>query len=80
MDWRDLIRSDPEILAGKPTVAGTRLSVEFLLGLFASGWTEAQVLESYPSLTRDAIRAVFAYAADSVQEDRWYPLPTRAAA
>ena len=48
MDWRDHIESVPGVLAGKPVVAGTRLSVEFLLGLLAQGWTEAQILESYP--------------------------------
>jgi uncharacterized protein (DUF433 family) len=60
----DLIVCDPRILRGKPTVRGTRLSVEFLLGLFADGWTHEQVLESYPSLTPEALRAVFAYAAE----------------
>ncbi|MBI4743367.1 MAG: DUF433 domain-containing protein, partial [Actinobacteria bacterium] len=39
MDWRKFIHSDPEILLGKPTVRGTRLSVEFILGLFAENWT-----------------------------------------
>jgi uncharacterized protein (DUF433 family) len=54
MDWRQYIHSDPKILLGKPTVKGTRLSVEFLLGLFATGWTEQQVLENYPTLTSEA--------------------------
>ena len=60
----DLIVRDPKILCGKPTVCGTRLSVEFLLGLFADGWTHEQVLDSYPSLSPEALRAVFAYAAE----------------
>jgi uncharacterized protein (DUF433 family) len=58
MDWWQVIHSDPEILNGKPVVKGTRLSVEFLLGLFAAGWTEQQVLENYPTLTPEALRAV----------------------
>ena len=61
MNWREYIHSDPKILVGKPVVKGTRLSVEFLLGLFAVGWTEQQVLENYPSLTSEALRAVFAF-------------------
>lgn len=61
MNWRKYIHSDPKILVGKPVVKGTRLSVEFLLGLFAVGWTEQQVLENYPSLTSEALRAVFAF-------------------
>ena len=62
MDWRKYIHSDAEVLLGKPVVKGTRLSVEFLLGLFAAGWTEKQVLENYPTLTPQSLRAVFAFA------------------
>lgn len=69
MDWRQYIHSDPKILLGKPTIKGTRLSVEFLLGLFATGWTEQQVLENYPNLTIEALRAVFAFAAECMQEE-----------
>ena len=64
MDWRGYIHSDPEILSGKPVVKGTRLSVEFILSLFAAGWTERQILENYPTLTREALRAVSAFAAE----------------
>ena len=57
MDWQQYIHSDPNIAVGKPVVKGTRLAVEFLLDLYGAGWTEAQILESYPtfdagSLTR----------------------------
>ena len=69
MDWREHIHSDPEILSGKPAVVGTRLSVEFLLGLFAVGWTEEQVLDNYPTLDEESIRAVFAFAAEHVREE-----------
>ncbi len=68
MDWRQYIHSDAEILLGKPVVKGTRLAVEFLLGLFAARWTEQQVLENYPTLTREALRATFAFAADCMRE------------
>ncbi len=54
---------DLSILVGKPVVKGTRLSVEFLLGLFAAGWTEEQFLENYPNLTPEALRAVCQFAA-----------------
>jgi uncharacterized protein (DUF433 family) len=74
MDWQPYIHSDPKILVGKPVVKGTRLAVEFLLGLYAAGWTEAQILESYPTLTPEALRAVHAFAAESVQEERFYTL------
>ena len=73
-DWREHIYSDPEILSGKPVVKGTRLSVDFLLELFANGWSEEQVLESYPNLTRDSLRAVFAFAAESTRDERAFEL------
>ena len=60
MSWQDYIHSDPEVLLGKPVVKGTRLAIEFLLGLLAAGWTQEQILENYPSLTPEALRAVFA--------------------
>lgn len=69
MDWRTYIQSDPAVLTGKPVVRGTRLAVDFLLGLFAAGWTHQQVLDSYPQLTPDALRAVFAFAAEAVREN-----------
>jgi uncharacterized protein (DUF433 family) len=72
MDWQDFIHSDPQVLTGKPVVRGTRLSVDFLLGLFAAGWSHEQVLESYPTLTREALQAVFAFAAEAMQEESFY--------
>ncbi len=76
MDWREYIHSDPEILDGKPVVKGTRLSVDFILGLFAAGWKEEEVLENYPTLTPEALRAVFAFAAECMREESLYPIPT----
>ncbi|MEA5472397.1 DUF433 domain-containing protein [Spirulina sp. 06S082] len=70
--WREYIHCDPKILIGKPVVKGTRLSVEFLLGLFAEGWTEDQVLENYPTLTLEGLRAVFAFASECISQEVWY--------
>ena len=67
MDWQEYINTDSEILAGKPAVIGTRLSVEFVMCLFAAGWSETQVLDNYPQLSREAIRAVFAYAVECLR-------------
>ena len=72
MNWRDYIHSDPDVLVGKPVVRGTRLSVEFILELFSEGWTENQVLESYPSLTVEALRAVFLFTAECMSEEALY--------
>lgn len=72
MDWELYIHSDPNILLGKPVVKGTRLSVEFILGLFAEGWTEQQILKSYPTLNAIALQAIFAFAAECLKEDVFY--------
>jgi len=76
MDWRSCIHSDPEILLGKPVVRGTRLAVDFILGLFAAGWTEEQVLENYPTLTPETLQAVFAFAAECMREEALYTVPS----
>jgi uncharacterized protein (DUF433 family) len=74
MNWRDFLHSDPDLAAGKPVVRGTRLSVHFLLSLLAEGWTQEQLLENYPQLTPEALRAVFAFAAETVHEGGFYPV------
>ncbi len=74
MDWKEYITADPGILGGKPVVRGTRLAVDFILGLFAAGWTESRVLENYPELTPESIKAVFAYAAETLGDTSLFPL------
>lgn len=78
LDWREHIFSDPKLLAGKPAVRGTRLAVDFILGLFAAGWSEEQVLENYPTLTRDGLRAVFTYAAETLGDETLHPVRRQA--
>ena len=56
------IASNPEILNGKPHIVGTRLSVEFILELFASGATKDDVIKTYPQLTSEAVEEVLKYA------------------
>lgn len=68
MNWQDRIVSDPDTLFGKPRIRGTRIGVEFILDLLASGWDEAQILESYPHLTPEDLQAVFASARKSISE------------
>jgi uncharacterized protein (DUF433 family) len=64
MTWQDHIASDKSILLGKPAIKGTRLSVEFILERLANRWSEQKVLESYPRLMKENLRAVFAYLND----------------
>jgi uncharacterized protein (DUF433 family) len=78
IDWREFIYSDPDVLLGKPVVRGTRLSVEFILGLFAEGWTEDQVEKNYPSLNKEMLRAVFAFATDCMREEALYSIAAEA--
>jgi uncharacterized protein (DUF433 family) len=67
------IALDPDILAGKPIVRGTRLSVEFIIGLLAEGWTEADILSEYPGLHPDDIKACLAYARDILRSEKVFP-------
>ena len=74
MNWRDYIVSDKHVLLGKPTIKGTRISVELILELFSTGWTEKQILESYPSVSDGALRAVFAYLKDCMEQEFYFPI------
>ena len=68
MNWETYIHSDPDILVGKPVIKGTRLSVEFILGLLSAGWTEQQIFENYPTLNQNSLRAVFAFTCECMRE------------
>ena len=74
MRWHDYIHSDSSILAGKPVVRGTRLSVAFLFGLLAEGWTAQEILENYPQLSGEALRAMFAFAEECTRDELVYAL------
>ena len=64
---------DPAVLAGKPVVRGTRLSVDFIIGLLADGWSEDQIVENHTGLTHDDVRACLAYVRDIIRGERVYP-------
>ena len=63
------IVANPRILGGKPIVDGTRLSVEHILGLLASGLSNEEIIKSYPILDEESIRAVLAYAAKALRNE-----------
>jgi uncharacterized protein (DUF433 family) len=67
------ISLSPDVLAGKPVIRGTRLAVEFVIGLLADGWTESNILTNYPDITHDDIIACLAYARDTLSGERVYP-------
>ena len=62
--WAKRIATNPDILAGKPIVAGTRISVELILDCMASGWSVDKVVEAYPHITPEDVSAALAFAAD----------------
>jgi uncharacterized protein (DUF433 family) len=69
-----LIISDPNIMMGKPVIAGTRITVELILEKLAAGETLQEILDAHPRLTQEGIRAALAFAARSLRADVVYPV------
>jgi uncharacterized protein (DUF433 family) len=69
------IAVDPAVMMGKPVIRGTRITVELILHKLAEGATEADLLEDYPHLTTEDIRAAVAYGAASVAHEEVVLLP-----
>ena len=74
MNWREHISVDPEICHGRARIAGTRVLVTTILDNLADGLGDEEIVESYPSLTRESVRAALCYAAELAKE-RIAPLP-----
>ncbi len=68
MNWRDHITVDPKVCHGQPCIKDTRIMVSVILDNLAAGVSMAEIMESYPSLTEEDIRASIAYAADLSRE------------
>ena len=64
---KDLIICDPDILSGKPVVKGTRISVALILQCVASGMTREEILNGYPTLTKEGLDAALDFAASQFQ-------------
>ena len=69
-----LITSDPKIMMGKPTITGTRITVELILDKLAAGESLDQILSEHPRLTEEGIRAATAFAVDVLRADVVYPV------
>ena len=78
-DWKQRIVADPGILAGKPVIKGTRISVEFILDRTADGWSLEDILESYPHLKREDVLAAHSFAAELFKEDTFIAIGKLAA-
>jgi uncharacterized protein (DUF433 family) len=68
MNWQNYIVSDKKVLLGKPVVKGTRLSVDFIISLYAQGWSEETILQNYPALKQEDLLAIFAFIYDNLQD------------
>lgn len=77
--YQQYIQSNPQIMMGKPTVKGTRITVELILEKLAAGETVEQLLEAHPRLTRPAIYAALSFAAEALKADVIYPVPEQVA-
>lgn len=73
---RERIGIDPAVLAGKPAVRGTRISVELVLDFLAAGSTTEEILDAYPTLTERDVRACLAFAAHRMRIETVYPIAT----
>jgi uncharacterized protein (DUF433 family) len=71
---KNLIISDPQVMLGKPVIAGTRITVELILEKLAAGETFEQILEAHPKLTREKIQASLRFAAEALRSDVVYPV------
>lgn len=74
MEWRTRIETKPEVLAGKPVVSGTRIPVELVIELLAQDWSTEEILDQYPALSSEDIRACLHYASETLHSERVYPV------
>ena len=67
MDWQDRIVSTPGIIGGRPRIKGTRIAVSLILEFMSAGSSEAEILEGYPHLCTEDVRACLRYASESLE-------------
>lgn len=79
MSEKPAIVSNPDVMLGKPVVAGTRITVESILEKMAAGESIEQLLEAHPRLTREGVLAALAYAAETIRMDETFPIELSAA-
>ena len=72
----DMIVSDPKVMMGKPVVRGTRITVESIVERLGAGESIETILAAHPRLTREAVLAAVAFAAEALKADVVYPIPT----
>jgi uncharacterized protein (DUF433 family) len=75
----DRITFNPKVMVGKPVIKGTRLTVEYILGLLAHGTTTAEILQEYDGITQEDIQACLLFAAQSLENTAFMPLTAETA-
>jgi uncharacterized protein (DUF433 family) len=75
MSWRDRIAIDPAIHSGEPCIKGSRVPLSLIVGSIADGDTPAQIIDAWPQLSDDDIKAALKFAADAVSDAD--PIPSR---
>ncbi|MGH2559148.1 MAG: DUF433 domain-containing protein [Thermomicrobiales bacterium] len=78
VDYHVRIVIDPAILSGKPVIAGTRIPVSLILNLLAHGYDFERIVDAYPNLSQDDIKAALAYAQARMDREELLPLVGRA--
>lgn len=75
-NYEQFIESQPNVCGGNPIIKGTRVRIKVILDNLAEGHTPEEIIEAYPTLSREAVYAVIAYAAASASDEYDTPLPT----
>ena len=70
----DRITVDPQVMVGKPVIKGTRITVQLIVQLLANGETEAEILEDYPDLKKEDVKAALLYASDCLDREEIIPV------
>lgn len=73
--WQERIVIAPDLHHGDPCIKGTRIPVAIIVGSLADGMTSSQIVDAYPQLTEEDIRAALAYAAELTHKELFVPLP-----
>ena len=74
MNTAEYVVADPEVMMGKPVIRGTRITVELILEKLAAGESVEQILDAHPQLSREAVSAALAFAAESMKTEVARPL------
>lgn len=72
--YMDFIEINPKIMLGKPVIKGTRITVELILDKLAAGESMEQILESYPHINREQVKAAITFASHALKGEKSYPL------